>query len=229
MGSTNKTTGYNLPQWIGTDKPTFLGDLNDAFLKIDEGMTENKGSSTSAIAQAGEAVQNSTLALSKVNSIENTANQANTNANSAITIANSVSDKVDNIENNVNAQEIYINNAKNWVEGNITSKRNDIIIKGGFTNYNNGLSLFNLALRCTITNGLVITEGALLFKINGIPFPNNADRIIYGGAYCRANDGSVIFIDLGIKKDGTIYAASDSASLSISSITIQLMVCTAKW
>ena len=229
MGSTNKTTGYNLPQWIGSDKPTFLGDLNDAFLKIDEGMTENKGSSTSAIAQAGEAVQNSTLALSKANSVENTTNQANTNANNAITIANTVSDKVDNIESNVNAQEIYINNAKNWVAGNITSKRNDITIKGGFTNYNNGLSLFNLALRCVISPGLVITEGTLLFQVSGIPLPNNADRTIYGGAYCRASDGTVIFIDLGLKKDGTIYAASATANLSISSMTIQLMCCTAKW
>lgn len=228
MGSTNKTTGYNLPQWIGTDKPTFLGDLNDAFLKIDEGMTENKGSSTSAIAQAGEAVQNSTLALSKANSVESKVNQANTNANNAITIANSVSDKVDNVERNVNTQEIYINNAKNWVAGNITSKRSDITIKGGFTNYNNGLSLFNLALRCSISPGLNITEGALLFQVSGIPFPNT-DRTIYGGAYCRANDGSIIFIDLGIKKDGTIYAASDSANLTISAITIQLMCCTAKW
>lgn len=228
MGSTNKTTVYNLPQWIGTDKPTFLGDLNDAFLKIDEGMSENKGSSTSAIAQAEEAVHNSTVALSKANSVENTAKQANTNANNAITIANNVSDKVDNIEKNVNAQEIYINNAKNWVAGNITSKRNDIVIKGGFTNYNNGLSLFNLALRCSVT-GLVITSGTLLFQISGIPFPNNNDRTIYAGASCRANDGSLISIDLGIKKDGTIYAASDSANLTITSIAVQLMVCTAKW
>lgn len=229
MGSTNKTTGYNLPQWIGTDKPTFLGDLNDAFLKIDEGMTENKGSSSSAIAQVGEAVQNSTLALTKANSVEKTANQANINANNAITIANNASDKIDNVESKVNAQEIYINSAKNWVAGNITSKRSDITIKGGFTNYNNGLSLFNLALRCTISPGLVITEGALLFQVSGIPLPNNADRTIYGGAYCRTNDGSVIFIDLGIKKDGAIYAASGSANLSISALTIQLMCCTAKW
>ena len=35
MASTNKTTHYDLPQWIGTDKPTFLGDLNGAFSTID--------------------------------------------------------------------------------------------------------------------------------------------------------------------------------------------------
>ncbi len=42
MSSTNKTENYNLPQWIGTDKPTFLGDFNGAFLSIDQGIYEAK-------------------------------------------------------------------------------------------------------------------------------------------------------------------------------------------
>ena len=32
MASTNKTTNYSLPQWVGSDKPSYLGDFNDAFL-----------------------------------------------------------------------------------------------------------------------------------------------------------------------------------------------------
>lgn len=35
MGATNKTTNYELPKFIGTDKPTFLGDWNGAMDKID--------------------------------------------------------------------------------------------------------------------------------------------------------------------------------------------------
>lgn len=35
MSATNSTTNYGLPQWIATDKPTFLGDLNSAFSAID--------------------------------------------------------------------------------------------------------------------------------------------------------------------------------------------------
>jgi hypothetical protein len=35
MGSTNKTPALQLPQFVDTDKPTWRGDLNDAFAKID--------------------------------------------------------------------------------------------------------------------------------------------------------------------------------------------------
>lgn len=36
LASTNKTTNYQLPQWVGTDHPSFLEDFNPAFEKIDE-------------------------------------------------------------------------------------------------------------------------------------------------------------------------------------------------
>lgn len=35
MSSTNKTTNYSLPQWVGTDHPSFSEDFNPAFSKID--------------------------------------------------------------------------------------------------------------------------------------------------------------------------------------------------
>lgn len=35
MGHTNSTANYNLPQFVGTDKPSWLGDINDAFAAID--------------------------------------------------------------------------------------------------------------------------------------------------------------------------------------------------
>lgn len=35
MASTNKTTNYELSQYIGTDKPTYLGDYNSDMAKID--------------------------------------------------------------------------------------------------------------------------------------------------------------------------------------------------
>lgn len=38
MSYTNSTTHYALPQWVGTDKPTWLGDMDEAFLKIDSGI-----------------------------------------------------------------------------------------------------------------------------------------------------------------------------------------------
>lgn len=72
MSHTNKTPNYDLPQFIGTDKASWLGDLNPAFLAIDTGMEANKVSAQAAEVSAGEA---SALAQS-ANSLANSANNA---------------------------------------------------------------------------------------------------------------------------------------------------------
>lgn len=41
MSSTNHTTNYNLPQFVGSDKPAWLGDVNPAMSAIDTQMKAN--------------------------------------------------------------------------------------------------------------------------------------------------------------------------------------------
>lgn len=41
MSSTNHTANYNLPQFVGTDKPAWLGDINPAMTAIDGQMKTN--------------------------------------------------------------------------------------------------------------------------------------------------------------------------------------------
>lgn len=48
MSFTNKTQHYELPQWTGEDKPTFLVDMNNAFAKIDEELYNAGANSDSA-------------------------------------------------------------------------------------------------------------------------------------------------------------------------------------
>ena len=55
MSSTNKTPNYNLSQYIGTDKPTYLGDYNGDMLKIDNQMKVNADSASNATSAAGAA------------------------------------------------------------------------------------------------------------------------------------------------------------------------------
>lgn len=57
MASTNKTTNFELPQWVSTDKPTFEGDLNSAFLTIDNTMQSNKTTAESGNANANNALE----------------------------------------------------------------------------------------------------------------------------------------------------------------------------
>ena len=80
MSHTNKTPNYDLPQFIGTDKASWLGDLNPAFLAIDTGMQANKVAAQAAEVSAGEA---SALAQS-ANSVANSANTSATKALSEI-------------------------------------------------------------------------------------------------------------------------------------------------
>ena len=52
MGHTNSTANYNLPQFIGTDKPTWLGDINNAFSAIDTAIANAAATATTADGKA---------------------------------------------------------------------------------------------------------------------------------------------------------------------------------
>lgn len=53
---TNGTTNYNLPQWLPQDKPTWLGDMNGAFLTIDENLKSVSDTATTASNAAANAL-----------------------------------------------------------------------------------------------------------------------------------------------------------------------------
>lgn len=79
MASTNKTPNYDLPQFIASDKPTWLGDVNGAMLAIDTAMHDNAEDATNAAAQAGNAVSQVTQLQQTVTS-QGTAIIQNTNS-----------------------------------------------------------------------------------------------------------------------------------------------------
>ena len=106
---TNATTNYELPQFVGTDKPTWLGDFNEAMADIDAGMHENASdiasmesdvaSATAAASQASQDVTTLTGTVnslsSTVSSVQTTANNASQTASSALNTANTANGKAD--------------------------------------------------------------------------------------------------------------------------------------
>lgn len=50
MTATNKTTNYELSQFVGTDRPTWLGDYNGDMSKIDTQLKQNADDIASAAA-----------------------------------------------------------------------------------------------------------------------------------------------------------------------------------
>ena len=109
FSSTNKTTNYELPQFIGTDKPTWLGDFNEAMAGIDAGMHANasdidtlESSVATASATASQASQDVASLTSTVNTLStdvssavSTANNAQSTATSALNTANTANGKAD--------------------------------------------------------------------------------------------------------------------------------------
>lgn len=77
MASTNKTTNYELSQFVGSDKPAWLGDYNADMGKIDAQMKLNADSASGA---DGKATANTTA----IGTLANLTTDAKTNLVSAI-------------------------------------------------------------------------------------------------------------------------------------------------
>ncbi len=115
FASTNKTANYDLPQFVGTDKPTWLGDFNEAMTDIDAGMHENATNisamasdvqtATSTASQASQNVASLTSTVSSlssdVQSATTTANNASATASSALNTANAANGKADTNASNI--------------------------------------------------------------------------------------------------------------------------------
>lgn len=106
MSSTNKTTNYELSQFVGSDKPAWLGDYNQDMSKID---TQMKANADAATANAGNITTNTTAIgdltalnttaksnlVSAVNEVNASAGTANGTAQAAATAANGAKTEAD--------------------------------------------------------------------------------------------------------------------------------------
>lgn len=113
MSHTNSTPNYNLPQFIGTDKPTWLTDVNGALNTIDTQMKANADSATSASTSAITA-NNAIGTLADLNTKEKTnlvgaINEANTNAGTAQNTANNASSTATSASTTANGLATYFN------------------------------------------------------------------------------------------------------------------------
>ena len=132
FASTNKTANYDLPQFVGTDKPTWLGDINQAMADIDAGMHENATNISSmasdvatASATASQASQDVSALTSTVNTLSSdvtavttTANNAQQTATSALNTANTANGNIGNLSQLVTTDKTSVVNSINEVKTN---------------------------------------------------------------------------------------------------------------
>lgn len=113
MSHTNTTPNFNLPQFVGTDKPAWLTDINQAFLNIDTAIKSAKDSADTATGSATTA-NNSIGTLTNLNTTEKSTlvgaiNEVNTNVGIAQNTANGASTTATATDNRLTAFEKKFN------------------------------------------------------------------------------------------------------------------------
>lgn len=84
MSASNKTTNFELPLFIGSDKPAWLTDWNGAMNTIDTKMQEVKTEASSASAESGSNTQSISQINSTLQSLNSTVNAMNTNVTKVV-------------------------------------------------------------------------------------------------------------------------------------------------
>ena len=140
MSSTNKTTNYELSQFIGTDKPAWLTDYNSDMGKIDAGVASAQNTATGA---DGKATANATaigtlanLTTTAKTDLVSAVNEVNTNAGTASGSASAAASAANLATQKVNALAAYLTLTKsvsalvaNMTPSSGTVNRGEIAIK----------------------------------------------------------------------------------------------------
>lgn len=108
MGHTNSTANLSLPQFIGTDKPTWLGDVNGAMSAIDAYAGTNDAAVAAVDAKADGAVSDAAGAVATATAANNTAGAASTTATNAYNLANNALTVANNADGHTNQLETKV-------------------------------------------------------------------------------------------------------------------------
>ena len=182
MSYTNSTPNLHLPQYIATDKPTYLGDWNASMQTIDTVITSTQATANGASSTATSA--NST-ALAAQNTANNALNKAGDNATS-----------ITEINNNLDSSTLDFSpiTAAGMTDNSITANSNKYLaaikITASWVNYNPN----------NITNKVVV--GSItripIFTLTGNPFNLTVSNIsdespsssisMRGGSYRYSTD-----------------------------------------
>lgn len=218
MSSTNKTTNYELSQFIGSDKPTFLGDYNGDMLKIDTQMKANATAIQTASAGIETATTNASTALTKANEAISDAETAQTTGTNALTKATANETNLNNFIaylNLVNFDTIS-SSSINRASGSATIDSSSSLTVAS----NSTRDVAKIYGRIVISN--ITANGELQFQTNLRP----AENININGVCIRAFDGSARnFVTMTISTTGLVTIPFTTASSTSSSCYFLFTAC----
>lgn len=219
MSSTNKTTNYKLSQYIGTDKPTYLGDYNGDMLKIDNQMKVNADSASNATSAAGAAQAVADKASKDVKALNDsvTANsediaslktknaQQDVSIQNATNSASSALNKANQNESNITD----INTRNQWIQGtNIHNTGLPNYTKGSWNcSYNRFSGLLNISGQIELSQGSTISGDSRIATIptNIMKLINSTgERKIWSSLFVTRADNSLEVQNLTLDQTGKI-------------------------
>lgn len=242
MSSTNKTTNYNLSQYIGTDKPTYLGDYNSDMLKIDTQLKANADSASNAASAAGAAQAVASDASKSVQNLNNsvTANSEDIaglktkNAQQDVSIQNA-SNAASTALNKANQNEhniADINTRNQWIQGtNIHNTGLPNYTKGSWNcSYNRLSGLLNINGQIELSQGSTIAGETRIATIpdNIMKLINlSGEQKIWSSVYVTRGNEAVEVQNLTLDVTGKMYMTYTLNNVTY--LNIQTTVNTSTW
>lgn len=146
MSSTNKTTNYNLSQFVGTDVPSYLGDYNSDMSKIDKAIGDvanSQGSVEQSVVGLTADVQGLSTQVSGVSTsvqqLQTSVAQIDSGYKQADT---ALSQRITTNANNIQTNTTAIESINTTIGTEDISEIGDGTIKGAIGNINNNLHSF---------------------------------------------------------------------------------------
>lgn len=233
MSSTNKTPNYGLPQYIGTDKPTYLGDFNDAMGIIDKGMNDNKNAAgegsnkmDEANARIGDAEESLTETQNQVDSISGLAETIEAKVQTALTQANDAATKSGQANTNstaavnaANQASTDANAALQQAQGNV-SQINGLAARVTALEGDTGKILFAGSLQATSSD--YTNPGHGNFDLKNV-LPDNyqnittAQMIVQAGTF-KSQNSRTDNLSIGSETGWSYTYTAETGILSVSGI-----------
>lgn len=247
MSSTNKTPNYDLSQFVGTDKPTYLGDYNGDMLKIDEQMKANADAASNAQEKAGEAVTKAEQAQTKVTNVDSRLTSAETditqlqsNVTNMSQNIKTISDKADAANTAASGAQQTANTATSeitkinqgvatWYGGQVTLGGG--LVNNGFYVYENQyLGLLNIYGSVGVVTPSTVGKTIVLGSLpSGVRRPSSNRGISSGASVARnADGGGRLPVDLTIDTNGTV-SVDNPTSGAVYAINFQCLLNEAGW
>ena len=235
MSSTNKTTNYELSQFVGSDKPAWLTDYNQDMAKIDAGIDAAQDTATGADGKADANTANigdmSYLSTTAKNTLVAAINEIDSNTDAAANTASAAA-------TNANAAQTTANTA---VEGlqrfNLTNRTTHTVsVNKGSLDTNNTLvqtaiddtnSIFKIYGRVNIYNlngqtGAIKTNLAQTSLRPSQTYTINTGALVYRTWTTGSSD--VVPRNITVDANGSLYI-EDNLSGSISSYIVMIPPC----